>query len=208
MGQKELTLKNYSEQELVFQSRDDGLFIDDQAVEYTFDGIFHHFKNLVFNLAYRLLSNHDDALELTQEVFFTVYRKLNTFRGRSSIKTWIYRITLNKASNRLRRWNVRCRKHTLSFQAMDYFTRMSLNLKLSRSIPTPEQACIRSETMDIFQECLQKLAFKYRSIIIMRDMEDLTYEEIAKNLRISLGTVKSRIARAREQLRRHLEKKM
>jgi RNA polymerase sigma-70 factor (ECF subfamily) len=81
-----------------------------------------------------------------------------------------------------------------------------LNLKLSRQMETPEQKCMGSETRDIYQRCLQKLPFKYRAVMIMRDLDDMTYDEIAESLGISLGTVKSRIARGRERLRELMEK--
>ncbi len=207
MGQPELTLKNVPDNDLFLQYRQNELLLGEETAEQVdFNEIFEEYQSMIFNVAFRILGNFDDALELTQEVFITVYRKLSTFRGKSSLKTWLYRITVNKASNKLRWWKVRHRNSTCSIQGMEYPALTSLNLHLSQSIKTPEQSCLGREVEEHFQNCLQKIPVKYRITIIMRDIEGLTYEEIADSLQISLGTVKSRIARAREQLRDLLDK--
>lgn len=205
MAQPELLLKRLSEQDVLLPIRQEKILLGELADAITFEDLFIEFRNLVYNLSLRMLGNHEDALDLSQEVFLTIHRKLHTFKGNSSLKTWIYRITINKASNRIRWWRVRCKKDTMSFQALNHSSLQLLNLKQSRQTETPEQKCAGNETKEIYHRCLQKLPFKYRVILVMRDLDDMTYEEIAASLNVSLGTVKSRIARGRERLRELVE---
>lgn len=176
-----------------------------EIVSYTFEEIFERHQDHVFRLAFRLLGNYDDALELTQEVFLVVHQKLDTFKGNSSLHTWLYRITVNRACNLMRWWRVRKRSTTLSFQILEPSALMRLNLSQSQGIKTPEQSILGNEMGERINRGIQQLSLKYRAALVMKDMEDMSYEEIADALEISIGTVKSRIARAREQLRLWLE---
>jgi RNA polymerase sigma-70 factor (ECF subfamily) len=206
MAQPEMILKRLSEQEVLLPAHQDRIFVGELGESVAFEDIFAEYKNLVYNLSLRVLGNHEDALDLSQEVFLTIHRKLHTFKGNSSLKTWIYRVTLNKASNRIRWWRVRRKQDTFSFAALGHSSLQMLNLKLSRQTDTPEQNFLGGEARDIYHRCLQKLPFKYRAVMVMRDLDDMTYEEISDSLGISLGTVKSRIARGREKLRELVEK--
>jgi len=205
MAQPEFILKRLSEQDTLLPVQQEKMLLGELAETTTFEDLFMEFRSLVYNLSLRMLGNHDDALDLSQEVFLTIHNKLHTFKGNSSLKTWIYRITINKASNRIRWWRVRRKRETLSFNALSHTSLQLLNLRLSRQTETPEQKCAGNETKEMYHHCLQKLPFKYRVILVMRDLDDMTYEEIAASLNVSLGTVKSRIARGRERLRELFE---
>jgi RNA polymerase sigma-70 factor (ECF subfamily) len=135
-----------------------------------------------------------------------VYRKLHTFRGESALKTWLYRIVANKAANRQRWWRVRRRGSTLSLHELGHEAMTRLNLSLSGLSPTPEQSCVVREARANLQHCLALLPFKYRMVLLLRDIEGLSYEEIGENLGMTMGTVKSRIARARENLREMMDR--
>lgn len=207
MAEQGLTLKEASESELFLACRDHELVLGrDEAAELSFEEIFAQYRHTIFQLAYRVLGDYEDALELSQEVFLTVFRKLHTFRGESSLKTWLYRITLNKAANKLRWWKVRRKNMSVSIEGMNHSALVSLNLAWGQGIRTPEQSVIGKEVAESFQHCLQKLPVKYRLVVVLRDLQGLSYEEIATTTGLSIGTVKSRLARAREQLREMLDR--
>jgi RNA polymerase sigma-70 factor (ECF subfamily) len=170
-----------------------------------FDEIFKRYQSMVFNLTYRILGDREEALDVSQEVFFAVYRKLNHFRGESSVKTWIYRIAINRASNRGRWWNRLRRRGTVSLD--DHLSEDS-DRTLSETVEaagnTPEEALALREMRLEIKRSLQRLPVQQRVAVIMRDVEGLSYEEISELLQVSLGTVKSRIARGRDELKRRL----
>jgi RNA polymerase sigma-70 factor (ECF subfamily) len=207
MAEQGMTLKDATETKLFLPCQDNELVLaQEEALELSFEEVFSRYHHTIFQLAHRVLGNYDDALELAQEVFLTVFRKLHTFRGESSLKTWLYRITLNKASNKLRWWKVRRRNQSVSIEGMNHAALMTLNLAGSHAIRTPEQCTIGSEVAEGFQRCLQQLTVKYRLVVVLRDLQGLSYEEIADATGLSIGTVKSRLARAREQLRDLLDR--
>ena len=174
---------------------------DHSATALGFNEVFRNFKGMVFNLAFRMLGNREDALELTQEVFLAVYRKLGDFRGQSSLKTWMYRIVINKARNRLRWWHVRRRSLTCSLHDLSVSEENAVSLRLGRPERSPEDSLRGAEIEARFHRGLQQLPVNQRLVLIMRDVESLSYEEIAESLGVSCGTVKSRLARARERMR-------
>ena len=174
----------------------------------SFDELFDRYNSMVFTLAYQILGDREEALDVAQDVFLTIYCKLNSFRGDSSLKTWIYSIAVHRASNRFRWWNRLRRRGTVSLEEhlskkpdQDY----SINLK--SSIQSPEEALISLEEREQVTRWLQALPIEQRVAVVLRDIEGLTYEEIADSMGISIGTVKSRIARGREMLKRHFTEK-
>jgi len=171
----------------------------------TFEEIFRRYSPMVFNLTFRILGDREEALDVSQEVFFAIYRKLERFRGESSLKTWIYRIAINRASNRCRWWNRLRRRGTISLD--DHLSKddsRTISEGLASSGNTPEEALLLQEKHDEIERFLLCLPVQQRVAVIMRDVQGLTYEEIAILLQVSLGTVKSRIARGREELKRRL----
>jgi len=192
MAAQDLTLKDIPEAKLVLPYSDAELTAGTAARACCrFEDVYAEYRDMVFHLAYRLLGHFDDALDLTQDVFMTVYRKLDTFRGESTLKTWLYRIVANKAANRQRWWRVRRRGSTVSLHELNHAAMIRLNLSLSGGAPSPEQACAVREVRQNLQRCLDRLPFKYRMVLLLRDIETMSYEEIGNCLGLSLGTVKS-----------------
>lgn len=168
-----------------------------------FDQIFERYRSMVYGLAVNILGDREEALDVSQEVFLTVYRKLDTFRGESSLKTWIYRIAARRAANRFRWWNRLRRRGTVSLEehlVQNPNDELFYNLRAQGR--TPEEALAFEEEHAEVERLLRDLPLPQRMAVVMRDIEGLSYEEIAETLEVSLGTVKSRIARGREGLKR------
>ncbi len=156
-------------------------------------------EGMVFNLAARLLGSADEAKDVSQDVFLQVYRALSRFEGRSSLKTWIYRICVNQCRNRRRFWR---RRHTESTSSLDVLTRgEEAQLAADRNGPSPFDGVARREQAGHVQAALQRLSFDHRVILLMRESDGLSCTEIAAALGIAEGTVKSRLARARDAFR-------
>jgi RNA polymerase sigma-70 factor (ECF subfamily) len=158
----------------------------------------HH--GMVFSLALNLLGDRDEALELSQEVFLRVFRTLSRFRGQSALRTWIYRITVNQARNRLRWWR---RRHRADEISLDEFIRKFGDVE-SRQEILPDRQLATKETVARVWRALDRLPFDQRTALILREIHGLRYEEIAFSLNIAIGTVKSRLTRARHALRDEL----
>ena len=182
-----------------------GLECVSSKVGLTFDELFEHYSSMVYSLALHILGDREEAVDVSQEVFLTIYRKMDTFRGESSLKTWIYCIVVHRASNRFRWWNRLRRRGSVSLE--DHLAKnpdRELYSNMSSRRQNPEQALLEREEHAELERMLLQLPLQQRIAVVMRDVEGSSYEEIAKALHISLGTVKSRIARGRETLKRHL----
>ena len=154
-------------------------------------------QRMVVQLAVNLLGDRDEALDLSQEVFLRVFRTIHRFRGQSSLRTWIYRIAVNQARNRHRFWRRRHRNDQVSLDAHiaahGDFPSM-LNLR-------PDRAFEQKELGDRLQRALDRLPFDQRTAIVLREIDGLSYDDIAFSLGVAIGTVKSRLTRARQALR-------
>ncbi|MDD5720650.1 MAG: sigma-70 family RNA polymerase sigma factor [Candidatus Krumholzibacteria bacterium] len=159
----------------------------------------HH--RLVLSLATHLLGDREEALDLSQDVFLRVFRTLHSFRGQSSLRTWIFRIVVNQARNRQRWWRRRHRAAQVSFE--DYIRSHGERI-LGQNMTTPERAVARKELAARLYAALQQLPFDQRTAIVLREVDGLSYEEIAFSLGLAVGTVKSRLTRARQALREEL----
>ena len=176
----------------------------DSGTALTFEAAFERYNSMVFGLVMQILGDWEEALDVTQEVFITVYRKLDTFRGESSLKTWIYRIAIHRAANRFRWWNRLRRRGTVSLEEhLAKCPERELYRNLQSRIQSPEEVLLQREEREQVESMLLELPWQQRIAVIMRDIEGLSYEEIAESLNVSLGTIKSRIARGREILKRH-----
>ena len=154
-------------------------------------------QRMVVQLAINLLGDRDEALDLSQEVFLRVFRTIRGFRGQSSLRTWIYRIAVNQARNRHRFWN---RRHRADQVSLDEHVAAHGEF-LSGGESTPEQVLAQKELAGRLQHALDSLPFDQRTAIVLREIDGLSYEEIAYSLGIAIGTVKSRLTRARQALR-------
>ena len=160
----------------------------------------------IYGLLYRLTENTEEARDLTQETFLRAYQNIAHFRGEADLRTWIYRIAINQARNRWRWWRRRRRDVTVSLDVAQGNNNKPLvaTLRADRS-ETPEQQTLSHERERVLRTALMSLRRVYREAVILRDIEGLTYEEVADALQISVGTVKSRLARGRRELRKMLE---
>jgi RNA polymerase sigma-70 factor, ECF subfamily len=172
-------------------------------VELSFEELFTRYNSMVFSLAFHMLGDREEALDVSQEVFLTIYRKMDTFRGESSLKTWIYCIAANRATNRFRWWNRLRRRGTVSLEEhLAKSPNLEVFCNLASEAKSPEEELMVQEERAEIERMLLDLPLQQRIAIVMRDIEGLSYEEIAESLNLSLGTVKSRIARGRELLKR------
>ena len=172
-------------------------------INLSFEEVFERYSSMVFGLAFHMLGDREEALDVSQEVFLIVYRKMDSFRGESSLKTWIYRIAAHRAANRFRWWNRIRRRGTVSLEEhLAKSANRELCCNLRSEIQSPEDALLLKEEREEIERVLLELPLPQRIVVIMRDIEGLSYEEIAESLKVSLGTVKSRIARGREMLKR------
>jgi RNA polymerase sigma-70 factor (ECF subfamily) len=173
-----------------------------QGVEEAYEILIQRYQQPVYNLVCRLLNDPSDTCDIVQEVFLKVFRNIGSFRGNSSLKTWIYRIAVNEAYNH-RRWFSRHQRQEVALGAEEGMPGYADSLADPGRTPF-DQAADR-ETRALVEAALEKLNAKFRAAVVLRDIEDLSYEEIATVLDVSLGTVKSRILRGREALRKILE---
>jgi RNA polymerase sigma-70 factor (ECF subfamily) len=169
-----------------------------------FDELVSHFERPVYSICYRLLNDAEDARDAAQETFLKIYRGLNHFRGDSGLKTWIYRIAINQAMNQQRWWKRRRRDETVSLELSRSDSDMTIGHTIEGSNASPEELAIENERERRLMRALAEIKTEYRVALMLREIEELSYEEIAETLEISIGTVKSRIARGREELRRRL----
>jgi RNA polymerase sigma-70 factor (ECF subfamily) len=165
--------------------------------EEAFDELVVRFQNMVFNLAWRFMGETQEAEDLTQEVFLKVFRSLRGFRGASSLKTWIYRITTNLALNRLKFNKRRRQNRQVSLDQAPAEDMPNLSEMVPDRRPGPEQRMHARQIESRLQEALDGLSDDQKAIVILRDVEGLSYEEIADALDVNIGTVKSRLARGR-----------
>jgi RNA polymerase sigma-70 factor (ECF subfamily) len=163
--------------------------------------VIRHYDR-IFSRVLQLLNNKQDAEEVTQDAFIRAHRGLENFRGDASFSTWLYQIATNLAHNRYWYWFRRKRDQSIS---LDQPQCEDGSLTLENVMPcadeNPAEAVVTQEFVDRVSACMQYLNDKHKEVLILRNVKNLTYDEIAQQLEISVGTVKSRIARARESLR-------
>jgi RNA polymerase sigma-70 factor, ECF subfamily len=159
-----------------------------------FDKLFYKYRDKIYRTAYRMINNQEDALDLTQEIFLKAYRNIGKYNFKSEFSTWLYRLAINLCIDELRK-----RKNSNEV-LMDTIPE---NLRYS---DTPEDIILSEEQESLIWKALNLLKEKDRVVIILREMEGLSYEEIANTLKCSMGRVKSRIHESREKFRKALEK--
>jgi RNA polymerase sigma-70 factor (ECF subfamily) len=158
-------------------------------------------QRMVYQLALHLLGDPQEALDLSQEVFLRVFRTLPQFRGRSTLKTWIYRIVINQAANRRRWWRRRFRSQQV---ALEEHAQAHGELRETRRAADPDQVLQEREASRKVWAAVDELPFDQRAVIVLREIDGLSYDEIADSLGVAVGTVKSRLARARRGCVPHL----
>jgi RNA polymerase sigma-70 factor, ECF subfamily len=169
------------------------------------------FQRPVYGLVSRMVSDPADAADTTQDVFLKVFRGMKNFHGGSSLKTWIYRIALHEAANR-KRWWFRHKAHETSIEPAEsdgmagepFMQNAEMRNALTDHSDSPFDNVAHREVQKRVDAELRKMPEPYRTTLILRDLEDMSYEEIADVLQISLGTVKSRLTRGRQALKERL----
>ena len=171
--------------------------------EEAYELLVSSFQQPVYNLVYRLLADPAESCDVVQEVFLKVFRNIRTFRSQSSLKTWIYRIAVNEVHN-YRRWFFRHRRQEVMLE-----DDREGGKNFSGTVPdrgrSPYDYALDGEKRVMIEDALARINPMFRAAVVLRDVEDLSYEEIADILDVSLGTVKSRITRGRDAMRRQLE---
>jgi RNA polymerase sigma-70 factor (ECF subfamily) len=157
-------------------------------------------QRMVVQLAMNLLGDRDEALDLSQEVFLRVFRTIHRFRGQSSLRTWIYRIAVNQARNRHRFWR---RRHRADQVSLDQHIAAHGEFQCGGE-SGPDRMLAQKLLAEQLQRALDQLPFDQRTAIVLREVDGLSYEEIAYSLGVAVGTVKSRLTRARQTLRLEL----
>ena len=173
-----------------------------EGSEWAYEELLTRFQQPVYTLALRLLNNQSEACDVVQEVFLKVFRNVGNFRGQSTLKTWIYRITVNEAHN-ARRWFFRHRHREVDLDANPQEKRDWKEI-ISDNSRSPFDVAFDRERHVMIEAALDRINPIFRESVVLRDITDLSYEEIAGILGVSLGTVKSRILRGREALRQEL----
>ena len=171
--------------------------------EEAYELLVSRFQQPVYNLVYRLLTDPGESCDVVQEVFLKIFRNIGTFRSQSSLKTWVYRIAVNEVHN-YRRWFFRHRRQEVVLEDESQGGK-----NFGDTVPdrgrSPYDCALDGEKRVMIEEALARINPMFRAAVVLRDVEDLSYEEIADILEISLGTVKSRITRGRDAMRRQLE---
>lgn len=166
--------------------------------EEAFAEVYRRHLDMVYNLAYRMSGKREDAEDLAQEVFLRIHRHLGRFRGGSSLKTWIYRVTLNHCRSKLGR-------KRLPFRSLEPERGEERGPVIPDTRRDPEDRALASDAGSLVHRALASLPTVFREAVILRDLEGLSYEEISEVLDVRIGTVRSRIARGRDQLRAAVE---
>jgi len=166
-----------------------------------FEALVRRHQKKMLNIAFRLVDDYDDACEIVQDAFVAAYKNIRNFRGESKFTTWLTTITLNLSKNRLKQ--IRSRQRNIAFSLDD--TVRTEDGQVAMDPPSKEPSVLDSmEKQDIrkkVQDCIKALEQDFREVLVLRDMQDFPYEDIAGILKIRGGTVKSRLFRAREMVR-------
>ena len=188
-------------------SREDDAFLDalrtgDSAA---FEVLVDRYSSDIYGLLYRLTDDPSEASDLTQDTFLRALRSVKGFRGDASLKTWLFRIAINESRNRFRWWKRRRRDVTISLDVTIGDTDQTLHDTLADRGESPEDSALAREREARLGEALGQLKEIYREAVVLCDIEGLSYEETAAALGVNIGTVKSRISRGRDELRRRLK---
>lgn len=170
----------------------------------SFELLIEGYQKKVFNIAYRIVNNYEDANDLAQEVFIRVYKSIGSFKEQASFSTWIYRITTNVCMDELRK---RKNRNVVSLDEELKIDDGEIKRQVESNEPTPEETVEKNELKKIVNEAISSLAEEHRIAIVLRDIQGFSYEEIAKFTNCPEGTVKSRINRARRSLKEILKSK-
>jgi RNA polymerase sigma-70 factor (ECF subfamily) len=169
-----------------------------------FDTLVTRYAGDLHALLYRLTGDADEAADLTQDTFLRALKAIGGFRGDCDLKTWLYRIAINESRNRFRWWKRRRREKTVSLDENLGSSDAVYQDVIADTAATPEETALRREREQMLQRALGELPAIYREPIVLFDIEGLTYGEICRALGLNPGTLKSRLARGRQELKKRL----
>ena len=166
---------------------------------YAFEQIVQRYKDQLLNFAYRFLGDVEDSEDIVQETFLRIFRKKNAYKNIAKFSTWIYTITGNLAKTELRR---RKKRKLLSLSGLKYDNK---EYEIPDARKDPEEQADSAVKDEIIQSAINSLSPKFKEVIVLRDVQELSYEEISSIVKVPLGTVKSRVNRARLKLQELLK---
>jgi len=173
--------------------------------ETAFDDLVLRHQQRAFNVAFQLLRDHEDATEVAQDAFVRIYRSIGNFRGECEFTTWLHQIVVNLARNKHRWWKRRGRQAGMSLDSTVETADGEVSMQIAGNTDAPDVQAVKDEFVELLSRRMHELPRKFREVLVLRNVDNLSYEEIAEALDCSVGTVKSRIARAREVLRKSLK---
>ncbi|MBK8171508.1 MAG: sigma-70 family RNA polymerase sigma factor [Sandaracinaceae bacterium] len=174
--------------------------------EAAFTELMELYQVKVFHLLFRMLGDKEEARDVAQDVFYTVFKSIDSFRGDSKLSTWIYRVATNHCKNRIKYLGRRARGQKQEFNELSEQDSVeSATMQTSSKIDRPDQVAEGKETESIVQRALSSLDEEHRTLVVMRDIEGMSYEEIQSITGLPEGTVKSRLHRARLALKEHVQ---
>jgi RNA polymerase sigma-70 factor, ECF subfamily len=178
-----------------------------QRDEVAFSEVVRLYQHKVYNLLYRMIGNHEEAEDLAQEVFVTVFKSIDSFRGESKFTTWLYRVAANHCKNRIKYLSRRSRT---SGDGLDGVPEHSMedagSAPLQSHIDGPDQILEGLQLEKLLAQAIAALDEEHRLLIVLRDVEELSYQEIGEITTLNEGTVKSRLHRARMAIKEHIER--
>jgi RNA polymerase sigma factor (sigma-70 family) len=164
----------------------------------SFEKLILNSKNKAYNLAFRYLNNQEDAMDAVQESYIKVFKGLNAFQGNSSFDTWVYRIVVNTCNDFARKNSKNNDNYSIYYEDGEQIKELSQIVDMDSQ---PEQVLMKTEMKTYIMDCLERLPNDQKEAVILRDIQNFSYEEIGKMLNCSEGTIKSRIHRGRNTLR-------
>lgn len=169
-----------------------------------FEVLVKKHQKRMFNIAYRMIGNYEEACDIVQDAFLSAYRSIKSFKGKAKFSTWLYTIVMNLSKNRLKQ--LRTQLHREKFSVDDPTNNGKIRGELASSGPSALESLERRDVQRKVQECINSLDEEFREVLILRDIQGFSYDEINNLLEIPEGTVKSRLFRAREAMRDCLKK--
>ena len=160
----------------------------------------------MFNIAFRMVNNYEDASEIVQDAFFSAYKGIQSFEKRSSLSTWLCAIIMNTSRNRLQQIKSAARHEQFSLDDHASTENNSMRFELASDCPSAEEQLEKKEMQKRVQSCIETLETEFKEVLILRDLQGFSYDEISDMLSIAQGTVKSRLFRAREYMKKCLLK--
>lgn len=194
-----------------WSDRDEKAFVERLRArdERAFNELVHQYERRVFGLVFRMLGNRQEAEDLAQEVFVQVFKAIDQFRGDAKLSTWVYRIAINLCKNRNKYLQRRHAHQQDDIESMGDRAPMSTAKGTTAgSIARPDDMLVGLQVERVVQQAITEMEDDFREVLVLRDVEDLTYEEIGEITGLASGTVKSRIHRARSQLRAAIEQRL